>query len=217
MKTILSTTALIAGLLLSGAALAGGSHSNANSGSVSGSLSSNDGNQQAITIEGSTTYQGDIPRQAPGIVAPSLTTTMTETCMGSTSMGFSGAGFGVTFGSTWRDEACVRRLDARELRSFGAGLPAEDAILFHFAAKERMCEDGKVRAAFERVAKMTGRGDALCQATADEREEAAANRAANETLGYVETHNTEIEVAERTISQDEKNRAAWARTMGGDR
>ena len=183
MRTILTTSALIAGLLLSGTAIAGGQGANANAGSVSGSASINGGNTQGVTIEGSTTYSGDIPRQAPGIVAPALTTTMTETCMGSTSMGFSGAGFGVTFGSTWRDEACVRRLDARELRTFGAGLAPEDAIIFHFAAKERMCDDAKNRAAFERVAKMTGRADALCQASADEREEAAARRAADRVVG----------------------------------
>ena len=183
---IITTTALIAGLLLSGPVLANGgttTHTNANSGSVSGSASLNHGNTQGVTIEGSTTYSGDIPRQAPGIVAPALTTTMTETCMGSTSMGFSGAGFGVTFGSTWRDEACVRRLDARELRTFGAGLAPNDAIIFHFAAKERMCDDPKNRAAFERVAKMTGRSDALCQASADEREQAKAERAADRVAG----------------------------------
>lgn len=190
--------AALVSLLLSGAALAnGGINNEANATSLSGSASINGGNDQAITIEGSTTYGGDIPRQAPSIAAPALTTTLSETCMGSTSFGASGPGFGLTFGSTWRDEACVRRLDARELRSFGAGLPIEDGILFHLAAKERMCEDGKIRAAFERVAKLTGNKDALCQASADALEAKPEAAAAS---SYVEGENLKA-------AKDE--RAAW--------
>lgn len=73
--------------------------------------------------------------------APNLTTTLTETCMGSTSFGggFSGGSF--SFGTTWRDHACVRRLDAREIKSFG------DVQ----AAKEIMCDSDLVREAFKRV------------------------------------------------------------------
>ena len=141
--------------------------SNADANSQSGAAASNQGNEQRITIEGSSGSK--IPRQAPSVVAPALTTTLSETCMGSTSVGASAAGFGLSFGSTWRDEACIRRLDARELRSFGAGLPARDAYMFHIAATERMCEDPKVRAAFERTAKRLGSAAALCQTTSDQR------------------------------------------------
>lgn len=42
-----------------------------------------------------------------------------DTCMGSTSAGAQGIGFGVSLGSTWQDEDCVRRKDARELRNMG--------------------------------------------------------------------------------------------------
>jgi hypothetical protein len=161
---LLKTTSLVCGLLLSGSVYAqntSDSESNSNSGA------SNAGNNQGVVIEGST--GSSIPKQAPSVVAPSLTTTLSETCMGSTSGGMSGPGFGLSFGSTWRDEACVRRLDARELRSFGAGMPPEQAYLFHIAATERMCEDPKIRAAFERTAKRLGAVDALCQTTADQR------------------------------------------------
>ena len=215
MKNLITTSALIAGLLLSGSALANGAqngatHGNtANSASISGSASVNGGNTQGVTIEGSTSYGGDIPRQAPSIAAPALTTTLSETCMGSTSFGASGPGFGITFGSTWRDEACVRRLDARELRSFGAGLNYGDAIIFHLAAKERMCEDGKVRAAFERVAKMIKNPDALCQQSADEQQAAAAQRVHERAAGLEPTREQRVAAAE------EKD--PWAHTSGSDR
>lgn len=188
-RNIIATTALAVGLLLSGPALAGQSSADATvQGVQAGAV--NDGNNQSIRIEGA--QATDIPKQAPAIAAPNLTTTLSETCMGSTSMGFSGAGFGLTFGSTWRDEACVRRLDARELRSFGAGLPVDSAILFHLAAKERMCEDPKIRAAFARVHKMTDNADALCQATADEYATASADRTASALRGEATVQPAEV-------------------------
>ena len=173
-------TGLALALLLSTSAYAQQAGTSADANSQSGSAASNDGNnQQRITFEGS---QGSkIPRQAPSVVAPALTTTLSETCMGSTSGGLSAAGFGLSFGSTWRDEACIRRLDARELRSFGAGLPLEHALTFHIAAKERMCEDPKIRAAFERTGAYLGDARALCQATADTRRSLA-----KAPTGYVE-------------------------------
>ncbi|MEC5407820.1 hypothetical protein VOM14_19910 [Paraburkholderia sp. MPAMCS5] len=58
-------------------------------------------------------------RTTPAIAAPGLTTTLSDTCMGSTSFGLSVTGFGVTGGTTQVDQACVRRLDAREFRAMG--------------------------------------------------------------------------------------------------
>ena len=58
-------------------------------------------------------------RTNPAIAAPSLTTTLSDTCMGSVSFGLSFTGFGATGGSTMVDQACVRRLDAREFRAMG--------------------------------------------------------------------------------------------------
>ncbi|HEM7894348.1 TPA: chemotaxis protein CheA, partial [Burkholderia cepacia] len=55
----------------------------------------------------------------PAIQAPGLTTTLSDTCMGSVSVGVSFPGFGATGGTTLVDQACVRRLDAREFRAMG--------------------------------------------------------------------------------------------------
>jgi len=60
----------------------------------------------------------DLSRQVPNIIAPSLTTS-SESCMGSTSGGITVAGFGMTLGSTWSDDYCRRRLDARQWHSMG--------------------------------------------------------------------------------------------------
>jgi hypothetical protein len=94
-------------------------------------------------------------------------------------------------------------LDSRELRSFGSGLAPNDAILFHFAAKERMCADKKIRAAFERVYMMTDRKDALCQSTSDEQAKAAHQREADRAAGldtnqgiyYVEDQRSDKKIA----------------------
>lgn len=89
-------------------------------------------------------YSGEYSvRSVPAVSAPALTTTLTETCMGSSSMGASMVGFGFSFGTTWRDSACVRRLDAREVNSLG----------YKLAAKELMCESDQVREAFKRAGK----------------------------------------------------------------
>jgi len=79
----------------------------------------------------------DLGKMVPNVMAPSLTTTLTETCMGSTSFGGSGSGFGFSFGTTWRDSACVRRLDARQLAAFN-DMPT---------AREIMCASSIVREA----------------------------------------------------------------------
>jgi hypothetical protein len=58
-------------------------------------------------------------RNVPQVSAPPLVTTLSDTCMGSASVGLSVTGFGATAGTTRVDEACVRRLDAREFRAMG--------------------------------------------------------------------------------------------------
>lgn len=77
----------------------------------------------------------------PNVYAPNLSTTLTETCMGSTSAGAASFGFGASFGSTWSDEDCVRRLDARQMAALG-----EIAI-----AKEMMCASDTVREAAKKA------------------------------------------------------------------
>ena len=83
----------------------------------------------------------DLSKSVGNAYAPALTTTLTETCMGSTSVGAGFSGGAFSFGTTWRDHACVRRLDAREIHTYG------DIQ----AAKEIMCDSDLVKAAFKRV------------------------------------------------------------------
>lgn len=119
-------------------AYSGGSASGAYSGgSQSGAqITQNTYGSNGVRYSGSYTV-----RNTPAAVAPALTTTLTETCMGSTSVGASGPGFGVSFGTTWRDTACVRRLDARQILALGHA----------DAATELMCDSEAVRGAFRRV------------------------------------------------------------------
>jgi hypothetical protein len=70
--------------------------------------------QENVSYSGTQTVKTN-----PAIQAPGLTTTLSDTCMGSVSFGFSAPGFGATAGSTLVDQACVRRLDAREFRAMG--------------------------------------------------------------------------------------------------
>ena len=87
---------------------------------------------------GNTNVAGtDMSSMVPNVSAPNLATTLTETCMGSSSVGASGAGFGFSVGSTWRDGACVRRLDSRQIAAYG-----EIAV-----AVEMMCDSDLVREA----------------------------------------------------------------------
>jgi hypothetical protein len=102
------------------------------------------GNAQNINFNnpGVIQYQGGYDvKSVPGIVAPALTTTLTETCMGSTSVGGAVLGFGITVGSTWKDEECVRRLHAREVSALG-----EKDV-----AKEVLCGSPIVAAAYAAV------------------------------------------------------------------
>lgn len=72
------------------------------------------------TIDTGVDYRGTYTvKSAPSIQAPSLTTTLSDTCMGSTSFGLSFIGFGATGATTMVDQACVKRLDAREFRAMG--------------------------------------------------------------------------------------------------
>lgn len=111
---------------------------------VSGVTSSaQQGNAQSLTINNPPipTETTTTLKNVPGVAAPGLATTLTETCMGSTSVGGAGVGFGVSFGTTWRDTACVRRLDSRRISELG-----QNDIAF-----ELMCDSDAVRAAAKRV------------------------------------------------------------------
>lgn len=99
----------------------------------------NAGNAQAITFN---TVNPDKLRTVPQVYAPALTTTLTETCMGSTSGGASWLGGGFSLGSSWRDDECVRRLNARELSQTLGDREAARAIL---------CGNPAILAAYDRL------------------------------------------------------------------
>ena len=104
-----------------------------------------------------------IPDRVPDVIPPALTTTLSETCMGSSSAGGSGVGFGISLGTTWTDENCVRRLNARQMAALGD----------QNAAKELLCDDPKMAAAYARAGKP-------CAATRAAAKKAAALRAERE-------------------------------------
>lgn len=58
-----------------------------------------------------------------------------DTCMGSSSGGIQTMLFGISTGTTWRDEDCVRRKDSRELYNMGNTMPQ-----LRVAAVARMCQ-----------------------------------------------------------------------------
>lgn len=108
---------------------------------TSSGASAQQGNSQAVNNISNTPADQAI-RTAPSVAAPALTTTLTETCMGSASGGVSTMGFGLTLGKTYIDNACVRRLNAREIAQT---LGDKDV------AKEIMCADATINAAYASV------------------------------------------------------------------
>ena len=58
-----------------------------------------------------------------------------DTCMGSSSVGAQGMAFGLSVGTTWRDDNCQRLKNSRELNAMG----------FNRAAVALLCVDGDVR------------------------------------------------------------------------
>lgn len=125
----------VAGSASYGVAVGGG-------GGGGGSASANNaGNVQAIQFNSEAEDLGDMVGTA---IAPALTTTLSDTCMGSTSGGLGVSGGGISFGSTWSDEECVRRLHARQLTAWGA----------NNLAMEIMCASPHVVEADARLMKM---------------------------------------------------------------
>ena len=105
-------------------------------------VTSDNTSRSSAVLQTEVKYSGEYTiKNVPNVTAPGLTTTLTETCMGSTSAGGAMVGFGFSFGTTWRDSACVRRLDARQIQSLG----------YPLGAKEMMCDSASVRAALKRA------------------------------------------------------------------
>jgi hypothetical protein len=148
----------------------------------------------------------DLSKSVGYAAAPALTTTLTETCMGSTSVGggFSGGSF--SFGTTWRDSACVRRLDAREIKTFG------DVQ----AAKEIMCDSDLVRAAFKRVGRPCAEDGGL-YVTTPEPAQVVAPVAEVAPATDVKVHDEQDEIAQRTqqiLDKAEADRAIMKQKYG---
>ena len=143
MKRIITIIALLTLSTLGYADVNSGSEARSNQSQSAGVQVGGTGRGAGLGNDNSTNTSigSDLSKSVGFAAAPVLTTTLTETCMGSTSVGggFSGGSF--SFGTTWRDSACVRRLDAREIKTFG------DVQ----AAKEIMCDSDLVREAFKRV------------------------------------------------------------------
>lgn len=92
-----------------------------------------------------------------------------DTCMGSTSVGGQGIGFGLSVGSTWHDEDCVRRKDARELHNMG----------YKPAAIALMCQNDHVRQAMATAG-------TPCAVPADEPEQMTDARAGSRIVSFDE-------------------------------
>jgi hypothetical protein len=87
------------------------SKSSSHSSAKQSQSANNDGNAQTLNQN----YQRNPVSTA--FAAP--LTAAEDTCMGSSSAGGQGVGFGLSLGTTWKDEDCVRRKDARELHNMG--------------------------------------------------------------------------------------------------
>ncbi|HUY62329.1 MAG TPA: hypothetical protein VMV50_00855 [Candidatus Paceibacterota bacterium] len=124
---------------------ASGANSASNAASQAGSAAFS-GSNVGVKVSTSSPVSINYPAQpnditvksVPETVAPALTTTLTETCMGSSSGSISGVAVGFSLGSTWTDEHCVHRLDARQLAALG----------YKEAARALMCENSDVQVAF---------------------------------------------------------------------
>lgn len=130
--------------------LAGGSVSNSGNSSATGGTVSNSGNslatggigiggnqsqsatggnQSQSATTGSQSVNVEARKRNPVSTAYSAPLVAAEdACMGSSSVGAQGIGLGLSVGSTWHDDDCVRRKDARELHNMGLK-PAAIALM----------------------------------------------------------------------------------------
>ena len=98
-------------------------------------------------------------RNTPSIATAALTSS-NDTCMGSVSVGGAGPGFGISVGSTYKDDNCVMLKNSREMWNMG----------FKAAAVALMCTDKANKEALE----LTGY---VCPQTAREQQRVTANAA----------------------------------------
>lgn len=97
----------------------------------------------ALTVQGDTvTYQAQARDPVSTAYAAPLAAA-NGTCMGSSSAGAQGIGFGLSLGTTWRDDGCDARYDAVALQAIGETV----------AARVRLCLKPEIAEAFERAGK----------------------------------------------------------------
>ncbi len=111
------------------------SHSSSSSYSGSSSRSTSRQSQSANNNGNAQTVNQNYQRNPVSTAFAAPLAAAEDTCMGSSSAGGQGVGFGLSLGTTWRDEDCVRRKDARELHNMG----------FRKAAAARLCQSKEVR------------------------------------------------------------------------
>lgn len=102
-------------------------------------------NNKQVIAPSQTVNEGDTPAQAPAIFSPNLTSSP-EACMGSISggggAGFNGVSFGFNLGSTWTNQECQDRMNARTLSALGQN----QAALEYLAAANPKIADALKRA-----------------------------------------------------------------------
>lgn len=134
-------------------------------------------------------YQGtQTIKNVPSMGAPQLTTS-NDTCMGSSSGSVAAPGIGVSLGSTWTDDNCLRLKNARELWNMGA----------RAGALALLCTDDKVRVALEDSANSPD--DYVCPATKRARQQAQAQ---------ADAAARQANLAESPRSTVAANDASWA-------
>lgn len=115
-------------------------------------------NQNAATAVQGQSQGQDVTIENPrppvsSAFAPGLTSSI-ETCMGSTSIGGQGVGFGLSIGSTWTDDACQARMDARFALGFNAPM----------VAKARLCTLESWQKAFAEAGEPCGQATTMVPA-----------------------------------------------------
>jgi len=131
-------------------------NNNGNNSADNRSNAKNEGNNTNVDASDNSTtvYEAaDIPVSTA--YAPALTSS-NDTCMGSTSVGGQGLLLGVSFGTTWTDDDCITRKDARFVHNAG----------HRTVALSLMCGKEAVRAAVARAG--TPEQLAACAITTDE-------------------------------------------------
>lgn len=128
-----------------GGSVSNSGNSSATGGSATGGSVANSGNtagnsSSSITINEAAAPDKVTVKSAPNVAAPGLASAINnDLCVVSASFGGSGIGFGLAIGMQYRDEDCVRRVNARQLYNMG----------YQKAAVVLMAQDPNVRKALE--------------------------------------------------------------------